>query len=108
MDRMTQRSRRLVSSETTLGSLRRRMVDEAMEAYVEWREECIRVDEAYRGWLSAVRADAALAFPAYVAALDREERASEVYAGVIHRLERLLATSTQGDGERPAPGTAAS
>jgi anti-sigma-K factor RskA len=84
------------------------MVDEAMEAYVEWREECIRVWDADQGWRSAVSADAALAFPAYVAALDREERASEVYAGVIGRLERLLATFPQSDGERPAPEAAAS
>jgi len=68
------------------------MIDEAMDAYVEWREECIRVRDAYQLWLSAARADAQLAFPAYVAALDREERASEVYAGLIMRLYPLVTT----------------
>jgi hypothetical protein len=72
-----------------ISSLRKRMIDEAMDAYVEWREECIRVWDADRLWLSAERADAALAFRAYVAALDREERASEVYADLISRLGHL-------------------
>jgi hypothetical protein len=67
------------------------MVDETMDAYVDWREECAHVRDAYRRWLSAVRADAALAFRAYLAALDREERASEVYAELISRLGRLVA-----------------
>jgi hypothetical protein len=67
------------------------MVDETMDAYVDWREECTHVGEAYRRWLSAVRADAALAFRAYLAALDREERASQVYADLISRLGRLVA-----------------
>jgi hypothetical protein len=68
------------------------MVDEAMEAYVEWREECIRVWDADLRWLSAERADGALAFRAYVAALDREERAAEVYADLITDLDQLVAT----------------
>jgi hypothetical protein len=79
----------------TISLERKRIVDEAMDAYVEWREECIRVWDAYHRWLSAARADAPFAFPAYVAALDREERASEVYAGVISRLDPLVATPRQ-------------
>jgi hypothetical protein len=66
---------------------RRRMVDEAMDAYVDWREECHRVWEAYDRWLHAARADTAFASLAYVAALDREQRAAEVYADLINRLE---------------------
>ena len=79
-----------------IGSLRRRMVDEAMDAYVDWREECVRVSDAYDRWLSAVRADTGLAFRAYTAALDREERASQVYAELIRRLELLLGAARQG------------
>jgi hypothetical protein len=71
---------------------RRRMVDEAMDAYVDWREECHRVWEAYERWLDAARADTAFASLAYVAALDREERAAEVYAELINRLEGGLRT----------------
>jgi hypothetical protein len=66
------------------------MVDETIDAYVDWREECTHVWEAYRRWESAVGADAALAFRAYGAALDREARASEVYADLIGRLGPLV------------------
>jgi hypothetical protein len=66
------------------------MVDEAVDAYVDWREECAHVWEACRRWKSAEGADAALAFRAYVAALDREERASEVYADLMSRLGPLV------------------
>jgi hypothetical protein len=72
------------------------MVDEAMDAYVEWREECIRVWDAYDHWRSAARGDTALAHPAYVAALDREERACEVYASVIGQLDQLITTPCEG------------
>jgi hypothetical protein len=64
----------------------RRLVDELMVAYVDWREECVRVSDAYGGWAAAKAADGGLAFGVYVAALDREERASEVYAGLIRRV----------------------
>jgi hypothetical protein len=66
------------------------MVDEAIDAYVDWREECTRVSDAYDYWLGAVRADTALSFWAYMAALDREQRASEIYAERIGRLETAV------------------
>jgi hypothetical protein len=91
-----------------LSSLRRRMVDEAMDGYVEWREECVRVWDAYHRWLSAVRPDAALASRAYVAALDREERAAQVYAGLISRLDRLVGTSRRRATQDRAPASGAS
>jgi hypothetical protein len=64
----------------------RRLVDELMVAYVEWREESARVSDAYGGWATAEATDGGLAFGAYVAALDREERASQVYAGLSQRV----------------------
>jgi len=76
------------------GSQRRQMIDEIMEGYVEWREESAGVWDAYRGWRTAVRADAGVAFRAYLAALDREERASQVYAGLVTRLEPWI-TATE-------------
>ncbi|MEA2428656.1 MAG: hypothetical protein QOF37_2284 [Thermoleophilaceae bacterium] len=83
-------------------SQHRRLVDEAMDAYLDWRQECIAVSDAYRRWSAAGAADAALAFRGYLAALDREQLASEVYAGLIHVARDLVAT----DGE-PATGHAA-
>jgi hypothetical protein len=87
------KDRRVVPGNLILGSAqRRRMVDQAMDAYVDWREECHRVWEAYERWLDAARPDTAFAFVAYVAALDREQRAAEVYAEFINRLEYRLRT----------------
>jgi hypothetical protein len=63
-----------------------------MQAYVDWREECVAVWDAYGRWADAGVTDAALAFVAYTAALDREERASEIYAGLIRRVGDVVVT----------------
>jgi hypothetical protein len=65
------------------------LVDEAVDAYAEWREECVAVWDAYGHWKRAPRADAPLAFAAYTWALDIEEQASAVYAGAIGRVGHL-------------------
>ena len=54
--------------------------DDAMDAYVEWRELCIAVQEAYDRWTHAPRSEAAGAFLDYTIALDREEHSSLEYA----------------------------
>jgi hypothetical protein len=82
---------------------RRRLVDEVMDAYVDWREECIAVSDAYGGWAAAEASDAALAFGAYVAALDIEERASQVYADLIGRAGDLVRTECESESELVAP-----
>jgi hypothetical protein len=64
------------------------LVDEAIDAYVDWQEECLFVWDAYCRWASAPRDDAGLAFAAYAAALDREEHASAYYARRLSRLPR--------------------
>jgi hypothetical protein len=63
-----------------------RLIDETVEAYVDWREESAAVWDAYERWDWASAADARLAFAAYCAAVDREERASSVYADLARRL----------------------
>jgi hypothetical protein len=70
-------------------SLQKRRVDAAMDAYVDWREACAAVRDAYRGWDIAAREDAGFAFVAYLATLDREERASRRYARLITGFDRL-------------------
>jgi hypothetical protein len=77
---------------------RRRVVKAAMDAYLDWREECAAVSDAYRCWADAGEADAASAWRAYEAALDREERASALYAELVRRVGDLAA----GNGERGA------
>jgi hypothetical protein len=58
-------------------------VARAMDAYVQWRNECIAVRDAYGRWTAARGTSVSLAFQAYAAALDREEFASEQYAALI-------------------------
>jgi hypothetical protein len=59
------------------------LVDAAVDCYVDWREESAAVRRAYRGWAAAERGHRPGAFAAYVAALDREERAGTRYAHVL-------------------------
>ena len=76
----------------------KRLVDEAMDAYVDWREECAGVWDAYDRCARAPVADAPLAFSAYREALDREECASRVYAGLVTRIETAQRTSQSSWG----------
>jgi hypothetical protein len=66
---------------------RKRLVDKLVDAYVAWRETCDRVDDAYRSWASGTGPRGGLAFGLYMAALDEEEQAAEVYAGLVRRAE---------------------
>src|SRR5689334_14255316 len=67
---------------------RKNMVDLALDAYVAWREECAAVRAAYLTWRQASVAEAALAFDAYAAALDREELTAALYADLARRVGR--------------------
>ena len=66
------------------------VIDDLIETYADWCEESAEVEYAYRRWLVAPSSDAALAFAAYAAALDREELASVPYARAIRRAFVLL------------------
>jgi hypothetical protein len=67
------------------------VIDELLERYVSWREECETVGLAYRQWASAENAEHRLAYAAYIAALDREEHAARAYADQIQVAERFTA-----------------
>jgi hypothetical protein len=69
---------------------RERLLDEALERYLDWRTESQAVDEAYAVWSRASAGEGALPFAAYGAALDREQRAAAAHGSVIDRVERLL------------------
>ena len=66
-----------------------RLVDRMIGAYVNWREACGLVHDAYRSWASATSPSARVAFSRYTAALDAEERAAEVYASLVRRVGHL-------------------
>jgi hypothetical protein len=79
-------------------------IDATLDAYIEWREECEAVDAAYKHWSAASADDGALAFAVYVAALDREQRASNAYARLVVRNRgRYTDLRTERPGRRP-PG----
>jgi hypothetical protein len=64
---------------------KKRLLDRLIDAYVSWREACLRVNDAYASWANGPGAGATSEFGRYMAALDQEERAAEVYAGLLQR-----------------------
>jgi hypothetical protein len=73
-----------------MNTLRReRLVDELVEAYIDWRETCVRVNDAYRWCAGETGPRGRVAFELYTAALDAEQRAAEVYAGLIRRADEV-------------------
>jgi hypothetical protein len=82
----------------------KRLVDRLIEAYVSWREACLHVSDAYGSWASETGLGATSAFGRYMAALDREERAAEVYAGLVRRAGPLAVS--RHDPAEPYGGAA--
>jgi hypothetical protein len=78
----------------TASTLQRQLEDDTVLAYVEWREECAAVWDAYGRWASAPAGERTRAYAAYPAALDREEAAANVYAKLIARVGQLLETGS--------------
>ncbi|HWF54392.1 MAG TPA: hypothetical protein VG223_07195 [Solirubrobacteraceae bacterium] len=54
-------------------------VDDILDDYINWREACLALGEAYEGWKRAARHERAPAFEGYVAALDHEEQVAKAY-----------------------------
>jgi hypothetical protein len=90
-----------------MSHLVRKQVDKMMDAYVDWREACLLVSDAYRSWSSAARPDLAVAFAWYMTALDREERAAEVYARLVRRVRELAARDHNPAATPGAPASGA-
>jgi hypothetical protein len=63
-----------------------RLIDQMIDGYVSWREECAAVATAYENWSRSARQDRGLAYAAYTAALDREERAASTYRSLAERI----------------------
>jgi hypothetical protein len=78
-------------SDTAVG---RRAVDEVLECYLSWSEECHAVRLAYQRWVDSAQAEGRLGYAAYVAALDREDRAARIYAD---HMERFRSISDQSE-----------
>jgi hypothetical protein len=59
------------------------LLDEAMDAYADWRELCLDVQSAYERWDRGPRSQAGITFREYQEALIREEHASLEYAVLV-------------------------
>ena len=66
-----------------------RLADALIGHYVSWREECAAVASSYENWNRAESGDEAVAFSAYVAALEREELAAACYRCLIAEIEEM-------------------
>lgn len=66
-------------SKSARSPLSEQLVDDVIDSYVMWREEAAGVGEAYDSWTIARGDGGSLMFAAYLAALDREERAAGEY-----------------------------
>jgi hypothetical protein len=66
------------------------LVDAYVERYVDWREECDHLKSAYQRWTVSGALDRDLAFGAYRAALDREEKAAGVYELMAEQIARRV------------------
>jgi len=54
-------------------------------SYASWREASVGVTQAYRSWAAAPGGERFLAHAAYLAALDREERAASAYQELVEQ-----------------------
>ena len=72
----------------------KRLADRLMDAYLSWREACLRVSDAYGYWKRDTELDATIACAVYMAALDQEERAAAEYAALIRRTGHHVVSNT--------------
>ena len=54
--------------------------DEVFQSYLHWRKACEELSTAYERWVDCAPGQRILAFHAYRAALDREERLAQLHA----------------------------
>lgn len=78
------------------------LVDTAFDAYLEWREECASVWDAYGCWRGAETREARATFWAYRAALEREEQAARNYALLVGQI-RAAASAGVDSATRGIP-----
>jgi hypothetical protein len=65
----------------------RPLIDDAFDAYIEWRDASAEVWRTYERWNGAPAPEARRNFWAYRAALEREEHAARVYVLLVARLQ---------------------
>ena len=79
-------------TEYILNTLSRKpLIDQVIEAYVDWREACLQVNDRYGSWARETGPNGRGPFERYVAALDAEGQAAEVYAELVGRARTYIA-----------------
>jgi hypothetical protein len=68
---------------------RRTLIRATMDAYRDWCQECSAASAAYRCWAHAAEPEWQEAWQVYDAALDREQRASSLYADLVAQVAEL-------------------
>ncbi|HTX31226.1 MAG TPA: hypothetical protein VMD09_07560 [Solirubrobacteraceae bacterium] len=79
--------------ETPEPRIRPELVDRMIELYCDWRTECAGVHTTYERFRNASR-PVEDAFAGYIAALDREQSACEIYAEQVRLIESQFAAQT--------------
>ena len=70
------------------------LLDDLLDAYVDWRESARAVADAYDRWTLTSGLHRAPRFAAYAATLDQEQKTANAYADAVTDLERCLQHST--------------
>ena len=78
-----------------------RLLDETLDAYAEWLEECAEVRAAYRWWSDAPHNCKTAAYGQYLAALDNEQHTAELYADLYAQLIRHVGECASKELGRP-------
>jgi hypothetical protein len=86
---------------------RKRLIDKLVAAYVDWREACARVNDAYRFRASEPGPSDRVAFGLYVAALNVEQQAAEVYGRAIRDAGKLVRSDEPAAQPLLGPGLGA-
>src|SRR5918912_374903 len=81
----------------------RRLVDQAFDFYLAWRQESAAVEAAYEHWRDATADERATRHAVYAAALEREERAGCAYAETIARATELVERRARSWAPATAP-----
>jgi hypothetical protein len=77
-----------------------KQIDDLIDVYVDWREACLALNDAYERWSSVRVAERESAFAEYRAALNCEEEASAAYADRLNRATHALQSAPHGVGAR--------
>ena len=77
-------------------------LDRLVDAYVDWREECVVVEVTQSSYQGVATEHVADGYTAYMAALDREEQAAAKYESRIYECRFLFAGGASELGRRAA------